>query len=236
MREDLHDGTVDGIVEAFPWDKNAKEEKFNLIRLDQFQSSRCGTMGGKPLSESYANERHVDAYIGAFLKLAAPLVAVLDGNAEQAYNLILTRRNSFKERNRMAGAEILNKLVPHFVAIKKAIEGKYVIKIDTYEPRDLWLGQIVAEGGGGFCSHTVRTACPPDPNVVWLDILIHLVPEKGKLIFGGGDGYHRNYAHGEEVDREPSIPLDDLSGLCDAIAKAMKDTETNTEIEEDGVS
>lgn len=139
--------------------------KLDGILGGTFYRSSFGIAGHSAAS---AQEKQVDKYLEDFILASKPVFDAISGH--EAMNIILTRRNQDRRRNRLQAAKAVARVIPMFLMAKRLmfIEGCKKIKMDTYNCNHWWLSP------GEF-------------------VLGYEENRKNTFTLGGGDGYHRAF-------------------------------------------
>jgi hypothetical protein len=118
-------------------------------------------------SEDFAVEDHVDKYLDKFVVPFSKLLALVP--PAEAMNLIGTRRNCDKERDRLKAVQYLATLVPFHLKLRRILPKDIYFDIDPGEPEAAWVWK----------------------GPIFTGLMVGVDPETGRFKMAEGDGYHR---------------------------------------------
>lgn len=181
--------------------KGENGEVFHLPRLDQFNNCAHSILlkGGNTYygSEGFVWEETIDDYLWKFCKYFSQITQVIDSN--KALELILTRRNGSKLRNRLRAAKEIASLVNSYKQI-----------INILDPCDIYLDWDVYHAEQAWVWRGTK----------FTGVLIEI--HEGRIYFGEGDGYHRGSDHEADTDETTSFNLSDAKGTQKAIKQEIR--------------
>lgn len=193
---------------------------FHLPKLDRLTEGNpsFSIKGGRVTygSEAFAVEEHVDNYLTTLFPLLYA-VGELCG-PDRAMELVLTRRNQTRGRDRVAAAAELAAMVPNLSRLKKVLNGGgYFLDYDAAEFGFAWVWKSKTANFTGVIVGVMADGNGVDVAVV-----------------GSGDGYHRASGFDPEIpydsegNGENCARLDDPAAILSLVEEVHQEVEAES--------